>query len=119
MAHIISTDPTARKKTGTALSVEVRKLRKRLLNLEHTFEVERVRQLIDRGLAGENTRREKAWNSVRGLLTAWEERSDYPPFMPLDEAGFAAEVAYYIDIVHEQAVTIDAARDRLIELGKL
>ena len=78
-----------------------------------------VRQLIDRGLAGENTRREKAWNSLSTSYGRREERSDYPHLMPLDEAGFAAEVADWIDVVHEQAVTIDAARDRLIELGKL
>ena len=94
---------------------------------------DRLRELLDGGLAAENARRDRKaeekledcfkrhcyckWAAMKGDI-AW--RNDYPAhsLMPLDEAGFAAEVATYVGYVHDTALRMNAVYDRLVELGR-
>ena len=55
------------------------------------------------------------WAAIDGDI-AW--RNEYPSLMPLDEAGFAAEVATYVGYVHDTALRMNAVYDRLVELGR-
>ena len=92
---------------------------------------DRLRELLDGGLAAENVRRDREaedkleyctkrwchckWAAIDGDI-AW--RNEYPSLMPLDEAGFAAEVATYVGYVHDTALRMNAVYDRLVELGR-